>query len=544
MEENNRTYGESRHPETDGRESYTAAGRTGRIPRQQGDPRYAQQYGEQQYAQDPRYAQQYGQAPQQYGEQQYAQDPRYAQQYGQAPQYGEQQYAQDPRYAQQYGQAPQYGEQQYAQDPRYAQQYGQTPQYGEQQYAQDPRYTQQYGASHQYTPSYGGYGTAQAGYPQQRRADTVETQGYTGSYRRPEQSAPRADETSRMRRPRSYDEESYEAEGEPRRRHRRHDAAQDETEHEPRRRRKPRYDDEESYDEETRSEDDSLLSDGEAFASDDEPGDSALVRRIRAIRRAMADVPSRTLLLIGGGITLVLIAVILVVVLIPKEPATPPVVAASETPVITSTPTPTPTPTPTVAPTPHPCATPLNFGMTADIVAEIQQRLIDLGYMNYPVVDGVEQVTTVYGSKTKNAIRTFQIKNNLESDGQCGVSTYDLLMSDQAKGYFISRNDEGEMVAKMQERLIQLGYLKTAATGYCGESTVLAVQKFQQKNGLDADGKAGQQTLKLLYSDQAIAADGTAAGSAASPSTPGGTATPGMTVSTATPAQSTATPNP
>ena len=486
MEENNRTYGESRHAETDGRESYAAAGRTGRIPRQQGDPRYAQQYG----------------------------------------------------------QAAQYGEQQYAQDPRYAQQYGQAPQYGEQQYAQDPRYTQQYGASHQYTPSYGGYGTAQAGYPQQRRADTVETQGYTGSYRRPEQSAPRADETNRMRRPRSYDEESYEAEGEPRSRHRRHDAAQDETEHEPRRRRKPRYDDEESYDEKTRSEDDSLLSDGEAFASGDEPGDSALVRRIRAIRRAMADVPSRTLLLIGGGITLVLIAVILVVVLIPKEPATPPVVAASETPVITSTPTPTPTPTPTVAPTPHPCATPLNFGMTADIVAEIQQRLIDLGYMDYPVVDGVEQVTTVYGSKTKNAIRTFQIKNNLESDGQCGVSTYDLLMSDQAKGYFISRNDEGEMVAKMQERLIQLGYLKTAATGYCGESTVLAVQKFQQKNGLDADGKAGQQTLKLLYSDQAIAADGTAAGSAASPSTPGGTATPGMTVSTATPAQSTATPNP
>ena len=74
MEENNRTYGESRHAETDGRESYAAAGRTGRIPRQQGDPRYAQQYGEQQYAQDPRYAQQYGQTPQ-YGEQQYAQDP-------------------------------------------------------------------------------------------------------------------------------------------------------------------------------------------------------------------------------------------------------------------------------------------------------------------------------------------------------------------------------------------------------------------------------------------------------------------------------------
>lgn len=236
---------------------------------------------------------------------------------------------------------------------------------------------------------------------------------------------------------------------------------------------------------------------------------SAFARRIDAIRQAISEIPARTLLFIGGGIAVVLIAIILLVLFLPgNKDEGPASVAASPTPEWTATPVPTRVPTPTPAPTPHPLETPLQFGMEADIVADIQLRLIELGYMDYPVVDGVEQVTTVYGRTTKGAIQTFQEKNGLDSDGWCGIGTYDLLMSDTCKAYFISRNDEGDMVLKMQNRLIQLGYLKAAATGYCGESTVLAVQKFQQKNGLDPDGKAGQQTLTLLYSDDALDVNG------------------------------------
>jgi len=248
-----------------------------------------------------------------------------------------------------------------------------------------------------------------------------------------------------------------------------------------------------------------------------------------AVRNALMEIPSRTLLLIGGGVALVLVAIILLVVLLPgKEDNGPASVAATPTPEWTATPSPTRAPTPTPAPTAHPLETPLQFGMEADIVADIQLRLIELGYMDYPVVDGVEQVTTVYGRTTKGAIQTFQQKNGLDSDGWCGKGTYDLLMSDNCKAYFISRNDEGDMVLKMQNRLIQLGYLKAAATGYCGESTVLAVQKFQQANGLDPDGKAGQQTLTLLYSDDALDVNGNkmAMSGATTPADPAATTSP------------------
>ena len=64
---------------------------------------------------------------------------------------------------------------------------------------------------------------------------------------------------------------------------------------------------------------------------------------------------------------------------------------------------------------------------------------------------------------------------------------------------------------KMQEALIKLGYLKASATGYCGQSTVDAIKAFQTANQLDADGKAGQTTLQLLYSGNAVSANAAAA---------------------------------
>ena len=47
----------------------------------------------------------------------------------------------------------------------------------------------------------------------------------------------------------------------------------------------------------------------------------------------------------------------------------------------TPTPTPTPTPEPTPTPTPEPVYTVLSSGMEDPFVAEIQQRLMDLDYM-------------------------------------------------------------------------------------------------------------------------------------------------------------------
>ena len=168
--------------------------------------------------------------------------------------------------------------------------------------------------------------------------------------------------------------------------------------------------------------------------------------------------------------------------------------------------------TPDPVPTLHPIIEPLDYGTEDILVAEIYQRLIDLGYLASPDGDGVAEVSMPYDTYIKNAVRTFQKKNDMDADGSCSQETFDFLMSEDAKAYYISRNDEDVIdkgpVFKLQKRLAELGYLKAEATGHCGENTVKAIQKFQEANGLSADGKAGQVTLKLLYSDEAVGKKG------------------------------------
>lgn len=57
--------------------------------------------------------------------------------------------------------------------------------------------------------------------------------------------------------------------------------------------------------------------------------------------------------------------------------------------------------------------------------------------------------------------------------------------------------------AVVQERLIQLGWLKGAADGEYGAGSYEAVGKFQQAMGLDADGIAGPTTQAVLFSSDA-----------------------------------------
>ena len=63
---------------------------------------------------------------------------------------------------------------------------------------------------------------------------------------------------------------------------------------------------------------------------------------------------------------------------------------------------------------------------------------------------------------------------------------------------------QGEKVWKLQERLQALGYYMDAVDGQFGQGTRDAVIAFQQKNGLDADGYAGEETQRVLYSEDAI----------------------------------------
>ena len=68
----------------------------------------------------------------------------------------------------------------------------------------------------------------------------------------------------------------------------------------------------------------------------------------------------------------------------------------------------------------------------------------------------------------------------------------------------LHNGSQGEKVWKLQERLQALGYYTDAVDGQFGQGTRDAVIAFQKKNGLEADGYAGEETQKVLYSEDAV----------------------------------------
>ena len=68
----------------------------------------------------------------------------------------------------------------------------------------------------------------------------------------------------------------------------------------------------------------------------------------------------------------------------------------------------------------------------------------------------------------------------------------------------LGTGSRGDKVTKLQERLKALGYYDGEIDGQFGQGTQEAVIAFQMKNGLDADGYAGEKTQALLYSDEAV----------------------------------------
>ena len=145
-------------------------------------------------------------------------------------------------------------------------------------------------------------------------------------------------------------------------------------------------------------------------------------------------------------------------------------------------------------------ATTLREGSTGSDVRNLQYVLYELGYYDGSI-DGT------YGKTTVNAVRAFQINNDLTPvDGIAGSKTLKLIYSGDAIGASapsasyttLSKGDKGTMVVELQEALTRLGYLSEVTAEY-DNATVEAVKNFQRRNGLYADGKAGQETQKLLY---------------------------------------------
>ena len=161
---------------------------------------------------------------------------------------------------------------------------------------------------------------------------------------------------------------------------------------------------------------------------------------------------------------------------------------------------------PTLSPTPRL----LQVNSVGMEVKELQERLRELGYYSGDV-DGQ------YGGGTRTAVQAFQSQHGLDADGIAGESTLNLLYSAGARPFvatptpsptpetaaMLTSGSQGEQVKKLQQRLAELGFYTGKVDGDYGKGTRQAVTVFQSQHGLDADGIAGEKTLKLLYSNEA-----------------------------------------
>lgn len=157
-------------------------------------------------------------------------------------------------------------------------------------------------------------------------------------------------------------------------------------------------------------------------------------------------------------------------------------------------------PTPTAAPST--AYTLLKKGVTSSAVKTLQEKLISLGYLK-------TNATGYYGSATFAAVKAFQQDNGLKADGIAGNETQTKLFA--ANGSNNNNNNgtgsystlklgmESTEVKSLQQRLIDLGYMKGSATGYYGDVTFAAVKAFQKAHGLSVDGVAGKATQQALY---------------------------------------------
>ena len=176
--------------------------------------------------------------------------------------------------------------------------------------------------------------------------------------------------------------------------------------------------------------------------------------------------------------------------------------------------------------------TTLRRGDKSAQVMVMQQYLMELGYLS-------TQPDGQFGAGTERAVKLFQEANGLTADGVAGKGTLSILYGGSAVAYggsssgssssgsvpsatatpkpntdiVIQWESEGDDVRQYQQRLVELGYLSSKyVTGKFNQPTVEATKAFQTMNGLKVDGAAGPQSLKLIYSNDALNADGVRVG--------------------------------
>jgi N-acetylmuramoyl-L-alanine amidase len=148
----------------------------------------------------------------------------------------------------------------------------------------------------------------------------------------------------------------------------------------------------------------------------------------------------------------------------------------------------------------------LRRGDTGQTVAQLRALLAAQGLLPPPSTSGARAAADpdIFDMTVEHAVRAFQQRRGLISDGIVGRATYQALCDARLGfgcrllSYLTACPMRGDDVCTLQERLLELGYDAYRADGIFGSHTEAALRSFQRDYGLLVDGVCGPATLRAL----------------------------------------------
>jgi len=140
----------------------------------------------------------------------------------------------------------------------------------------------------------------------------------------------------------------------------------------------------------------------------------------------------------------------------------------------------------------------IHRGDSGEAIRDIQHRLLDLGLPVHP-----NELEGRFGPSTEAAVRAFQQRRGLPSDGMVGADTWGQLveagyrLGDRVL-YLRSPAFRGDDVRELQRRLNALGFDAGREDGIFGARTEGAIVEFQRNVGENADGIVGPGTTQAI----------------------------------------------
>lgn len=142
-------------------------------------------------------------------------------------------------------------------------------------------------------------------------------------------------------------------------------------------------------------------------------------------------------------------------------------------------------------PATHSTTAPLKWPITGP--GSTGERVVAIQYLLNQQINAKLAVDGIYGPKTTAAVKAFQTKVKIPSDGIVGPMTYPLLIIKVIEG------SKGDAVAAVQHNLrYSYGFTSLAVDGIFGPQTLAAVKSFQAKYGVAVSGQVGARTWNAL----------------------------------------------